>query len=278
MVRFVLIVLVEILVALKLDHVLEKVPWTVVFLPLFAWEASTLYKKLPLARMRIVTVEDLETALGKPFAQFTQAEKELIGSRYSVVPSTSSPDFDVAQKLKTRARHDIIKAVFRILFVLLLLWQLDGDRDWNWWFVFLPFWVMTALICYANYQSFAEVQKMAAEQDPTLFGGAGASNGTTTATGEEAAAATASPTETNYGAVGENGNATTDQAQKTSPPISEEKREELKAQVMASSGRLCSKCCSQGFLLFIVCLFVGKIQGAGYSAFWIISPFLLAVR
>jgi hypothetical protein len=118
--RFVLIVLFEILVALKLDEVLN-VSWIAIFSPLYIWEATTLWKKLPLARMRIVTVEDLENALGKPFPEFTTAEKELIGKRYSVVPSTSSPDFDAAQKLKTRARHDIIKSVFRILFVMVLL-------------------------------------------------------------------------------------------------------------------------------------------------------------
>ena len=65
--------------------------------------------------MRIVTVEDLETALGKPFGEFTTQEKELIGKRYSVVSSATSPDFDAAQKLKTRARHDIVKSGFRIV-------------------------------------------------------------------------------------------------------------------------------------------------------------------
>jgi len=114
---------------------------------------------------------------------------------------------------------------------------------------------MTALFCYANYQSFAEVQQMAAEKDPITFGGA-----------KDAAAAAAA-----YGATGPNGVAN------KPTEISDEEREELKAQVMASSSRLCSKCCSHGFLLFIVMLFVGKINGAGYSALWIISPVLIIV-
>lgn len=260
--RFLLIVLFEILGALKLDEILNF-PWTAVFFPLYLWEVTTLYKKWPLARMRIVTVEDLETALGKPFADFSPAEKELIGKRYSVVPSTMSPEFEAAQKLKTRARHDMIKSGFRILFVVLLLVQLDGDMGWNWWLVFLPFWIMTGLFCWANYQSFAEVQQMAMEKDPSLFG-LNKDGGATSAV--------------NYGAVGEDGDATAAAASASvgKPPsqLTLEEQEELKAQVMASSSRLCSKCCSQGFLLLIVMLFVGKLQGAGYSAVWVISPFL----
>jgi hypothetical protein len=262
MFRFTLIVLFEFLAALKLDGILSCY-WSVVFIPLYVWEATTLYKKLPLARMRIVTVEDLEAALGKPFAEFTPAEKDLIGKRYSVVPSTTSPEFEAAQKLKTRARHDMIKSGFRIAFVLLLLFQLDGSMDWSWWLVFAPFWIMSGLFCYANYQAFAEVQQMAMEKDPTLFG-----------LKKETDA-----TNANYGAVGKNGDATAATANEAAgrSDLTVEEQEELKAQVMASSSRLCSKCCSQGFLLVIVMLFVGKIQGASYSSVWIISPFLFVV-
>jgi hypothetical protein len=272
LIRFILICLFEFFCALKLDGIVY-VGWFVVFFPLYIWEATTLYKKLPLARMRIVTVEDLETALGKPFGEFTAAEKDLIGKRYSVVPSTSSPDFEAAQKLKTRARHDIVKSIFRIIFVMFLLLQLDGGMNWNWWLVFLPFWIMTALICYANVQAFTEVQAMAAEKDPTLFGmkpdeelgGDGGAN---------------IPGAPGYGAVGTDGAATAAAASESAqakPILTEEEKEELKAQVMASSSRLCGKCCSQGFLLFVVFVFVFKLQGAGFSAFWVISPFLFVV-
>jgi len=95
---------------------------------------------------------------------------------------------------------------------------------------------------------------MAMEKDPSLFG---------LKEGDASA---------NYGAMGKDGSPV------TSTALTDEEREELKAQVMASSSKLCSKCCSQGFLLLIVLLFVGKIQGAGYSAILIISPMLLVVR
>jgi hypothetical protein len=117
---------------------------------------------------------------------------------------------------------------------------------------------MTALFCYANYQAFSEVQQMAAEKDPTIFG--------LKKSDDESDA----PSSSNYGAMGKDGTP-------AKPELSEEEREELRAQVMASSSRLCSKCCSQGFLLIIVFLFVAKIQGAGYSAVWIISPVLFIV-
>ena len=258
--RFLLIVGFEVLVTIKLDAILDLM-WSIVFVPLYVWELTTLFKKWPLARMRIVTVEDLEQALGKPFTQFTQAEKDLIGKRYNVVPNLSSPEFEAAQKLKVRARHDIIKSLFRIVFVVILLVQLDWDLDWNWWLVFSPFWIITVLICFANYQAFAEVQENALKKDPNLF----RPKKPDVETGEGNA--------TSYGAVGANGQATPEDAAAASP-LTEEEREELKAQVMAGSSRLCSKCCSQGFLLLVVLLFVGKLEGAGFSSLWIISPFL----
>lgn len=268
MMRFLLIVIGEVFVALKLDHILT-VPWSVVFSPLYIWECTTLYKKWPLARMRIVTVEDLEGALGKPFSEFTPAEKELIGKRYSVVASTSSPDFDAAQKLKLRARNDVIKSTFRIVFVLALIVQLDGEFDWNWWLVFSPIWVMSLLVCCDNYQSFEEVRQTAMDKDPTLFIPNAA---------EYAAAAHSTETGTSsYGAVNETtGGATT--ADAAAATLTNEEREQLRAQINASSSKLCNKCCSHGFVLVIVFLIVAKLQGAGFSAFWIISPFLFLVR
>ncbi len=258
MARFVLVLFFELLVALKLDDFVA-VSWTIIFMPLYIWEATTLYKKWPLARMRIVTIEDLEIALGKPFSEFTADEKQLIGKRYSVVSSVNSPDFEIAQKLKARARHDMIKSGFRIAFVILLLIQIDSTVSWSWWLVFLPFWTLTLMICYANYQSFAEVQQAAAEKDPALFG-----------LNREA-----SGTASNYGTVGKDGEATPQAT--ANAELSDEEREELKAQVMASGSKLCSKCCSQGFLLILMFLFVSKLQGAEFSSLWIISPFLFGV-
>jgi hypothetical protein len=58
--------------------------------------------------------------------------------------------------------------------------------------------------------------------------------------------------------------------QATPPSLTEQERDESKAHFMAGGYRFCAKCCSQGFVVFIVLLLVIKLQGAGFSAFWII--------
>ena len=286
LVRFMLLFFVELLVAMKLDN-LVVCNWVYVFIPLYLWEITTLVKKWPLARLRIVTIDDLETAMGKPFVEFTTEEKKLIGKRYSVVPSTTSPDFEAAQKLKAKARKDIMKCLFRILFLVILVVQLDvSSVNLNWWLVFTPFWIMTFLICVTNYQTFAEVQLMAAEKDPSLFGVSSSSN-------EEGGASNNNNNNNNYGSVGVDDAATPEATSATAAAsatgtagasagggpqseLTEEEREELKAQVLNGGSKLCSKCCTQGFLLILMFLFVGKLQGAGFSSLWIISPFLFA--
>jgi hypothetical protein len=57
-------------------------------------------------------------------------------------------------------------------------------------------------------------------------------------------------------------------------PLSDEEREELKAKVMHSAYKAVGTCFSQCFFLFLMCLLIAKIEGAGYSSVWIISPFL----
>ena len=260
--RFLLVFSFEWLVALKLDDVI-LLSWGIIFIPLFVWEATNLYKSWPMARVRIVTLEDLEILLGKSLSEVTKEETEKIRKLYAVVPSISSPEFAVASKLKTKAQEEMMKSGFRIVFGALVLTQIDGIIHWNWWLLFVPFWAMTVVIACGNYNSFAEVTKAAAEKDPTLFG---------------MSAQDASGTTSNYGTVGENGEATPSATAPATSSLTDEEREELKAQVMASSSKLCSKCCSQGFLLILIFLFVAKLQGADFSSLWIISPFLFGVR
>jgi hypothetical protein len=261
--RFCLLVLFEFLAALKLDGLFQP-SWFVVFLPYYSWELTTVYKKWPILQTKIVTVGDLESTLGKPSAEFTEEEKDFIERRYSVVPSLESEEFAAAQQLKTSATQELIKSAFRVTFSLFLMIQLGASVNLSWWLVFLPVWVLSTLMCYANYQAFAQVQQMAAEKDPSLFG--------LQQPNEEGV-----HTSTDYGAVGVDGSATAGVASSPGPNLTEEEREDVKAYVMASASNLCSKCCSQGFLLILICMFVAKLQGASFSSFWIISPFLLAV-
>jgi hypothetical protein len=292
--RFLLVLSFELLVALKLDDILEW-KWAVVFTPLFLWESTILYKKWPLARLRIITIEELETELERSFLDLMPEEKVSIGKKYSVVSSTSGPDFQAAHKLRARARQDLTKSLYRSLFVIVLVIQIDTTVDLNWWLIFLPFWIMTFFICVANYKAFAEVQVMAAEKDPGLFGlssqdennendaemGTGmSSNETTTNIAIGAGNNGAAGSNTDYGSVGGDGAATPEAASASTlprPELSEEEKERLKEQVINSSSTLCTQCCSQGFVLILVCLIVGKLQGAGFSLLWLISPFLFAV-
>jgi hypothetical protein len=252
--RFLLFCVLEVLVALKLDNIIYWT-WLMVFSPLLLHEASTFYKKLPLARMKIVTVEDLEKALGKPFEEFTVAEKELISKRYSVVPSIASVEFETAHRLKGRARQECIKVVFRVAFLILLIIHLDFHMRWNWWLIFSPFWIMSVCICCGSCHKFREVHASAVEKDPTFFGvGKGG--------GDDSA--------TNYGAM-EDG--------KAGPtPLSDTAKEEVMSDVVHAAYKLLGSFASQIFVLLIAGLFVAKLQGAEFSSLWVIFPLLVVVR
>lgn len=282
LVKFLLIFVFELLLALKLDSIVNF-KWAVVFVPLYLWEATNMYKKWPSASIRIVTIEGLEEIFGKSFSQFTAEEKESIGRLYSVVPSTSGPEFDQAQTLKMIARQDIWKSIFRALFWIVLVVQLETPAELNWWLIFAPVWIMICFVCKNDYEAFYEVQTMAAEKDPNLFGlsgdeemgmpsEAGAMTGTTNAT---AASETGT---TNYGSVGIDDAATPAATATTSqaPKLTEEEKERLKEQVVNSGSQFCTKCCGQFFIFILLCLAVSKLQGAGFSSLWIISPFLFA--
>jgi hypothetical protein len=194
--------------------------------------------------MRIVTGEDLEAALDKPFSEFTPAEKELIGQRYSVVSSTSNQAFDAAQELKLRARKDVVESVFRIVFVLVLLVQLDNDLDWNWWLVFSSIWFVIFVVCFDIYQSFAEVQRMAMEKDPNLFAPSQTKETATTTTtaGDHEAGKT-----TTYGAVCKSGEVTPLDAAGTASTLTDEEREQLRAHAVYSNPGIVSLTCNAIF-------------------------------
>lgn len=274
--RFGLLCIFEVLAALRMDRIVRCV-WAVVFIPIFVHEATTMYKKLPLARMKIVTVEDLETALGKQFSDFTSVEKELIARKYSVVPSSDSPEFETAHRLKARGRQDLIKVIVRLILVIIIITQLDDGIHWNWWLIFTPIWIMSFFMCALSFYKFNEAQNAIIRRDPQMF-----ANMTGRAVDEEAASdehAAANGGASSYGALEENdtGKQSAGAAEKR-PELSDHEKEELKAQFLQAGYKLLGSCCSQAFLLLIVCLFVGKLEGAGYSAVWILSPFLFMVR
>ena len=142
------------------------------------------------------------------------------------------------------------------MFLILLLIRLDGGTNLSWWLVFTPFFVMSYYLCHNQCQKYAEAQAYATEKlDETT--NTEAENGT------------------DYGAM-EGGNAPNLDGQ-PSESLSEDERKEIKSQVLEASSKAVSTCCSQFIFLVLIILCLSKIQGAGFSSLWIISPFLFIV-
>ena len=242
--------------------------WSVLFIPIYILETVALYMKVSIARMQIVTVEELETTImGKPCAEFTQEEKDDIAKTYTVVPSHNSAEFAGAYRMKIRARQEILRLLLRVLFVVFFVLQLDRGLDWSCWLVFIPVWVASFCICFGSMHNFVSIQTVAKKRDPEFFGSGSANdNGDGSGSGVDV------ENQANYGAMGDgDGPGGENQA-----PISPEEREFLKMQVAMSGQHVVSSCCSQSFLLLIICLLVAKLQNPDvYAAMWIIFPILL---
>ena len=256
MCRFALLVLFEVLLALQLDGFI-RAPWALVFTPIFLWEFIALRKKILLANMSIVTHEELELAIGKKFMECSPAEKEDVHRRFIVVPTKEGSFYEAACRLRSEATGDIIRILARIIFTVLLVLNLQLQLDWSWWLVFLPIWCMAFCIVGAAFRRFSEAQAEAAQRDPDTFGNA--------------------EHEVGNGGDSSSSYAKMDESKKEGqhPPLSDEEREELKAKVMHSAYRAVGTCFSQCFFLFLLCLLIAKIEGAGYSSVLIISPFLI---
>lgn len=223
--------------------------------------AIGLRKKVMLASMIIVTHDELELAIGKKWADCSTSEKEAIHRRFIVVPTKEGTIYEQACKLRDEAKGDIIRILARAIFTVLLVLNLDLGLDLNYWIVFLPIWAMAFCIVGAAFRTFAETQAEAAKRDPVSFG-------MSPGIDVEQQATTEGDSSIPY--------AKMDEVNKDEQPqtLPDEEKEELKAKVMHSAYRAVGTCFSQCFLIFILCLLVGKIEGAGYSSLVIISPFL----
>jgi hypothetical protein len=249
--RFLLFFAFEVQLALHLDGV-NKYSWSIVLLPLFFLEASTMFKKFPESRVTIVTVEEIQSSMGKQISELSEAERENIEKHYILVSSRTSAEFDMAQNHVSGAKREVMKIMFRVLFMVFVLLKLDDGLNWNWWLIFSPFFVTSLCICWGNLQDHAEVQAFAEEKMTKRDGEANA---------------------TDYGAMEEG----REENNEGSSPLSEKEVDEMRARLMQSSSRLLTTCCSQICLLIILCIGLVKIQGAGFSTFWLISPFLFIV-
>jgi len=250
LVRFVFLVLFQVLLALKMDAIIAF-PWWAVFIPLYFWEVMALKKKISLATINIVSHAELELAIGKNFAACNTFEREDIHRRFILVPAKSGPVYDAACRIKAEAKMDVVRILARVVFTVLLVFNLDLGKEWSWWIVFIPIFVMVVCIVGSSFQNWVEVQAEAAKRDPSLF--------------DQTA-----DVEQGYAQMDDDAKNDDDQ------PLTDEEKEELKAKVAQAAYRVLGTCCTQCFFLVLLCVFVGKMQGAGYSWLVIISPFLAA--
>ncbi|KAK1746973.1 TMEM203 superfamily protein [Skeletonema marinoi] len=119
LVRFVFLVLFQVLLALKMDAII-------------AFHVMALKKKISLATINIVSHAELELAIGKNFAACNTFERE-------------------------------------IFIVVSFCINLDLGKEWSWWIVFIPIFVMVVCIVGSSFQNWVEVQAEAAKRDPSLF-------------------------------------------------------------------------------------------------------------
>ena len=251
LVRFVFLVIFQVLLALQMDGFIEF-PWWAVFIPLYFWEMMALKKKISVAMINIVTLPELELAIGKSFASCDASEKEDIHRRFILVPAKSGHVYDAACRIKAEAKMDIVRILARVVFTVLVVLNLEFGKEWSWWIVFTPIFVMVVCIIGSAFHNWVQVQAEAAARDPSLF--------------DQNA-----DIEQGYTQMDDN-NANNDDEK----PLTDEEKEELKTKVAQAAYRVVGTCCSQCFFLVILCVLIVKIQGAGYSWLVIISPFLAA--
>mmetsp|Transcript_9210 Transcript_9210/g.17335 ORF Transcript_9210/g.17335 Transcript_9210/m.17335 type:complete len:659 (+) Transcript_9210:265-2241(+) len=274
LIRFLLLFAFEIQLALHLDGV-NSYSWFWVLAPLFVLEVFVVIRKFPDTRLTVVTLEELQSAMGKPYEEFTSEEKIMLEKMYLVVPERDGAPYDAARKVIRGAKMEMAKATLRLVFMILVLIKLDRDLAWSWWLVFTPIFFTSIYVCCGHLQSFSEVQEEVEEklkryddhdENHVVHETDGSGGG-----GESKV--------TDYGAM-EEGEAKNNEESPISSaptPLTEEEKDEIRTRVARSGSSLLSACCSQIFLLILLCLVVVKIQGAGFSTVWLISPFLFIV-
>ena len=226
---FVLKVLFEIMLALKLDDN-TGISWGFVFLPIWFHDALSIRKVLPLSLITVMTLVDFGEYLGKPPSEVTDVDRfEAASNGIAVVPSTDSPETLIILKTKSLAKAKLTQIVFRDMFLLLVILQLEDEIDWSWWLVFLPVWIMLCLYCCSSLQELASAQEAASVLYQDEEQGSGS----------------------DYGAVDSS-------AQRN---LTDEEKELLQEKLQASGSQFCNTCFNVTFSLLMIILLVAKANG-----------------
>ena len=96
--------------------------------------------------INIITPSELELAIGKSFASCDASEKEDIHRRFILVPAKSGQVYDAACRIKAEAKMDIVRILARVVFTVLVVLNLEFGKEWSWWIVFTPIFVMVVCI------------------------------------------------------------------------------------------------------------------------------------
>lgn len=195
-------------------------------------------------------------AIGKKVGDCSAAEREDVHRRFIVVPSKTCNSYETACRIREEARNGVITIVARIVFITLVVLNLDHELDWSWWLVFLPVFAMVACIVGSAFGTFSKIKADAEKKDPGTFG--------------------LDPNRA--GNDEQEGYSKMDEINQGEEPSSlrDEEKDELKTKLASSAYRTMGTCLSQFVLIVILCILIGKIEGASYSSVLIISPFLVA--
>lgn len=243
MIRFIMKLLFEILLVLKLDDNLHC-EWAYVFIPICVIEFMNLRKLRQMNLVTFISEEDYEANFEQPYSSLSQADKEKVLNEKGIFVVPTAYEVVVMNEIKKKSTSKTLEIVFRVVFLVFLTFKLEDDLDWSWWAVFIPIWISLFCMCSSCFSDFARTQdavaRASADPDQSISG------------------------TTNYSSI-EN---------TSGPGISDDEKERLQEEFQAASSKCCSDCSSLSVMMVMLCLLVGKANGAGYSSLWIISPIL----
>jgi len=171
--KLISVVLAQIFLALKFDGSIS-LTYAVIFIPIYVYEVVRVIQSSWIVSSnnkeisRMVTMTYIEKEHGKGYADMSPEERDEMNEKYIIVHTPpvppdmdealkelvdnldiyESPEYQQVQQLSQKALGDILTAVMHSIFLGLLVPNLDKDEvNWNWWIVFIPFWVSFCFQC-----------------------------------------------------------------------------------------------------------------------------------
>ncbi|GMH48192.1 hypothetical protein TrVE_jg11653 [Triparma verrucosa] len=249
--------LLELLASLRVDGFID-IDYAAVFSGYYVWEFIKLREGLKDAFIKFISEEELEALHEKPMSDFTAEEITQAKEQYDKILGVNDPEYLMLLQKKDAGRAGIMWSLMRLLVIIFAVLELDGEVNWTWWEIFIPFWVLAGCICCGTCKGavVANGELMALDLDEEEGGG-----------------------NPNYGSMeGENpeGEGKVEEGKEgEKDKLSPEEKEVLKKALGEEAQVNIGNCCSVFFLTDFVALLVGKFNGADYSSIWLIFPILL---